>query len=159
TGGLTEIETGTSSTGAFEDRVELDQITLGTSQAFTSLTPNYGTLSVYTPVNLNGFTLTLDTGTQGFSRAYLGDTVSGSGAIVKIGTGWWFQFGHNTYVGPTDIRQGAIVVETNDALGSTSQVTTVEDGATLVVQFVPVQIANPITLFGTGGGTGAINIF
>src|SRR5262249_51451971 len=32
-------------------------------------------------------------------------------------------------------------------------------GATLVVQFVPVQIANPITLFGTAGGSGAINVY
>ncbi len=159
THGLVENETGSSAVFSFEDRIELDRITLAASQTFLCLTPNYGTLSVYTPVDLNGFTLTLDTGRQGFSRAYLGDVVSGTGQIEKIGTGWWFMFGENTYHGLTLIHEGAITIGANNALGSAQEGTVVDRGAQLIVQFVPVRTAEPITLNGGSGGLGDINVY
>jgi autotransporter-associated beta strand protein len=64
--------------------------------------------------------------------------------------------GLNTYTGLTTIGQGVIRVKHANGLGATSSGTVVSDGASMQLDGGITLAAEPITLNGTGGGSGAL---
>lgn len=129
-----------------------DMIRLSTSQAITTGLDTL--LWIVAPVNLNGFTLTLDGATQGDLRS----TVSGAGNLIKNGNSIWNVWGNNTYTGLTTVNAGMLSIKSGTALGTTDGGTVVNSGATLDAGYIGFQSAEPLTLNGTGvnGSNGAL---
>jgi len=84
----------------------------------------------------NSSRLYLDTG----QFTALGNTISGSGGVIKTGTGTVFMTGNNTYAGGTAIQQGAIRVTDTSFLGSGA--ITVLAGAALDLSIAGQQTLN-----------------
>ena len=88
----------------------------------------------------------------------LDSIVSGSGDLTKNGTGTLTVAGTNTYAGVTTISAGILKLGNQQALGSNTGKTVIEDGGTLDINGVAA--ANPaesIEVIGAGaGGIGAI---
>jgi fibronectin-binding autotransporter adhesin len=88
----------------------------------------------------------------------------GPQGIRKLGDGTLTLSGANTYSGTSTVSAGTLKVQSQTALGSTGNATTVADGATLELNYVPANNSSPIeeniTLNGAGvGGTeGALKI-
>jgi autotransporter-associated beta strand protein len=88
----------------------------------------------------------------------------GPQGIRKLGDGTLTLSGANTYSGTSTVSAGTLKVQSQTALGSTGNATTVADGATLELDYVPANNSSPIeeniTLNGAGvGGTeGALKI-
>jgi autotransporter-associated beta strand protein len=81
-----------------------------------------------------------------------------NGSITKLGSGILALSGANAYAGTTTISDGAIQVESSNALGSTAGVTNVADGAALYISGNGLSIAENFGIDGTGiSGGGAIN--
>ena len=92
-------------------------------------------------------------------------TGAGGGAgLNKIGAGTLVLTNDNTYKGNTTVNAGTLKVTSQTALGTVVNATTVADGATLELNYVPANNTSPIeeniTLNGAGvGGTeGALKI-
>ena len=88
----------------------------------------------------------------------------GPQGIRKLGDGTLTLSGANDYAGSSTVSAGTLRVESQTALGSTGNATTVADGATLELNYTPANNSSPIeeniTLNGAGvGGTeGALKI-
>jgi len=86
--------------------------------------------------------------------------ISGSGStLTKAGIGTFAMSGINTYSNTTTISTGTVVAASNNALGSTSNGTTVASGATLAFRGgITYSSAETVTINGTGYlGLGAMN--
>ncbi|HKO57006.1 MAG TPA: Ig-like domain repeat protein, partial [Thermoanaerobaculia bacterium] len=68
-------------------------------------------------VDLNGFTLTIETVSAAGIMVFRINPISGTGAIVKINNGGVRFEAANTYAGPTTINDGRIIVADAHALG------------------------------------------
>jgi len=93
-------------------------IALGASQTWTNdssntLTFNYST-STPTSLSLATNTLTI----SGSGATTINDPISGSGAIIKNGSGTLILSGSNTYTGTTTIGAGTLQANVTDAAGS-----------------------------------------
>ena len=98
---------------------------------------------------------TLTSGGNNASTTFSG-VISGTGGMIKAGTGSLTLSGTNTYSGVTTVSAGTLVAANTSALGATSSGTTVTAGATLNVDNVALA-AEPLTLNGAGvGGAGAL---
>lgn len=89
--------------------------------------------------------------------------ISGSGGLVKQGSGIFTLSGTNTYTGTTTINAGSILANNSQSLGTSAGGTIVNSGATLTVAGVSIADAltlNDATLAATGATTltGAINL-
>ena len=88
----------------------------------------------------------------------------GPQGIRKLGDGTLTLSGANDYAGSSTVSAGTLKVQSQTALGSTGNATTVADGATLELNYTPPNNSSPIeeniTLNGAGvGGTeGALKI-
>jgi autotransporter-associated beta strand protein len=79
-------------------------------------------------------------------------TLNSNPSLVKNGLGSIELSGQNVYGGTTTIQTGAIIVNNLTALGGTTNGTTVQAGAALLLE--SSVDAEPLTLFGDGPGTG-----
>jgi autotransporter-associated beta strand protein len=140
-------------------------------QGATVLT-NGGTISVLTSVTVNvagnGVTSTiqgpgsLDLASDDVVFAIADDpslavelrvsAVAEDGAITKTGAGVLALSGANTYDGATTVDAGAILVESNDALGATTSGTTVANGASIDFSGLGLSVPEDIAVAGTGDG-------
>jgi autotransporter-associated beta strand protein len=87
-------------------------------------------------------------------------TLTGSGAVTlpSAATAVYFQ-GTNTYTGATNINGGQLILSSNSALGTTTLGSVnVASGAQLqLAGGIPaISLNNPLTIAGTGSGSGAI---
>jgi len=88
---------------------------------------------------------------QSATTTYSG-SMTGNLALTKQGGGILWLPGANSYVGPTDVRAGLLIVQNNSALGASTAGTTVQNGATLDLQTGSnLTLAEPITLNGVNG--------
>jgi fibronectin-binding autotransporter adhesin len=106
-------------------------------------------------VLLGSGTLTL--GGNGTSTTFSG-IISGSGGLIKTGTGAIVFGGGNAYSGTTSVAGGVLELGNVSALGDTAGGTSVENGASLrIVQ--SLNIGNEtLSLKGAGGGSGALHV-
>jgi autotransporter-associated beta strand protein len=161
TAGIVDNGTNTSS-----NVINIAQLTLGADQQFAF--QNSGSdLKINSPVNLQSFTLTLNStisfntfGTAGGLRGL----ISGSGGITKTGIGGWELATDNSYTGPTTINQGTLAITSSNGLGALTSTTLVNPGAGLMLSpnSTDISVPNPITINGTGAGDpepGAIVVF
>ncbi|HXV12057.1 MAG TPA: autotransporter-associated beta strand repeat-containing protein [Burkholderiales bacterium] len=113
-------------------------------------------------IDTNGGTLTLNNSTT-ITQAAGG--ISGSGALVKDGTGTLTLSQNNTYTGGTTINAGTVIATNAGGLGDAAGGTTVNTGATLelrgtLVWAEPVTLAGGTLSRGTGNPTltGAVDL-
>jgi fibronectin-binding autotransporter adhesin len=101
---------------------------------------------------------TLTTGGDNTSTTF-GGTLSGSGDLVKQGTGTFTLTGASSFAGGTSLAQGRIDVGANAALGTGALA--MAGGTTLGLAADGLTVANNVTLAAGGGGavvdTGAFN--
>ena len=99
---------------------------------------------------------TLTAGGDNASTTFSG-VISGSGALVKMGTGALALSGANTFTGGSTAESGMLIAQNAAALGSSSAGTTVDTGAELQIASGITMNAMPLTLNGTGTvGQGAL---
>ena len=96
-------------------------------------------------VKLNANTLTIN---ENANTTY-GGTITGTGGIIKTNTGLLALTNASTYDGATAINAGAIFIQNNTALGSTTGATTVAAGAGLVLGS-NITVAENLSIAGTG---------
>ena len=80
----------------------------------------------------------------------LSGVISGTGSLIKNGTGTLSLSGNNTYTGTTSINVGALIIQNANSLGSAANGTTVASGAALQLQGGISVGAEALTLSGTG---------
>jgi fibronectin-binding autotransporter adhesin len=86
--------------------------------------------------------------------------IVGSGHLVKTGPGQMWLNASNTYTGLTLVNEGALVAFNADALGASGTGTTVNDGASLILNATGSTVREPIAIRGPGDGShGALNVF
>jgi autotransporter-associated beta strand protein len=131
-------------------------MTLGGSQTWNAAN---STLVMSSPINLNGFTLTLDGVQAPTGNDALTGIISGSGGLIKNGGSSWTISGNNSYLGTTTIIAGTLAINNNNSLGSSTAGTTVMAGGSLQVSNNLV-LTEPLMINGDGNNTsaGAINI-
>lgn len=99
---------------------------------------------------------TLTTGTNNASTSY-GGIISGSGGIVKTGTGTQTLTGANTYSGTTTVGSGILTAQNAAALGTTAGGTVVSSGGSLGLAGGITITGETLQLAGSGaGGQGAL---
>ena len=136
-----------------------------------TLTVNAGTLYINTGIVVTNAAVTLNAGTinngsiafnsltasnNGSTYAYIGSTMTGSGSLVKMGTGTLTFFGNtgNSYSGGTFINSGVISVagSSSNNLGASTGNLTVAGGASLAYATnANITVAN--ASFGSASGT------
>ncbi|MBX3751365.1 MAG: autotransporter-associated beta strand repeat-containing protein, partial [Opitutaceae bacterium] len=144
--------TGGITTSASDRTAVIEESNIGMSA-------NAFTMSVTSGTTSSGIDLQIDSILQngiGFTNS------NASTSLAKTGTGTLLLTGANTYQGVTDIQQGTVIIEHDDALGQTSpslgsldNSTTVQSGAQLQLQGGITVGNETLTLSGTGG-TGAL---
>ena len=90
------------------------------------------------------------------SYSFSGGPIKGTGELRKTGSGTVTLNASNSYSGVTTLTNGVLVVGNGFALGSTNSGTTVLNGARLELSNNGAIAAEPLTLYGTGGGLGAL---
>lgn len=87
-------------------------------------------------------------------------TVLGAGSLRKTGPGQMWLTVSNTYAGLTTVAEGALSVLDPHGLGASAAGTTVDDGATLEINFTGGMMPEPLALRGAGiAGNGALGVF
>jgi autotransporter-associated beta strand protein len=97
----------------------------------------------------------IDTGDfeNGVAASIISDGAS-SGSLIKKGNGILKLLGNNTYSGLTVVTGGVLRVAHPNALGSTAMGTVVPSGSRLELSGSVTLAAEPLTLYGNGGGLG-----
>ena len=101
-------------------------ITLGAAQTFDAGTVVGGGLAVTAKVALGGNTLTID----GTNNTTLSSAITGTGGVLKNGTGKLTITGPNTFSGGTTLANGALFADSNTALGTGTLTITSAGGST-----------------------------
>lgn len=119
--------------------------TLDSTQALYSAA---GTLTIAGSLKNAGYQLRL----QATSPIVLDGEVSGSGGLLKLGSGPLVIHSTNSYTGPTDVEVGTLLLANSGSIAS-SPTLTVAAGATLNVQGTPDLCPIPAGQTLTGNGT------
>ena len=105
-------------------------------------------------VNLNANTLT----TGDASNTTYSGAISGTGALIKQGSGNFTLNGSSAYSGATSATAGTLTAASNNALGGTGGGTSVSSGATLALSGGTTITGESLTLTGVGDSSnGALN--
>ncbi len=126
-GGGTTISAGTLQAGAANTLSANSSISVagGATLDLNGFDQSIGSLSGSGNATLGGATLT--TGGDNTSTAFSG-LISGSGGIIKTGSGTFTLSGANSYNGGTTISAGTLLLSGSGTLGATSNTTTVSGG-------------------------------
>jgi autotransporter-associated beta strand protein len=144
--------------------VNLTGGTLGLGDSATNITSfTFGGLAGNSNLALNtaflpASAVALTFGGNNQSTVYSG-VLSGSGSLLKLGTGVSTLSGTNTYTGLTTVAAGTLKLGSASAMGGTTSGTTINSGATLDLNGQNLSAINKaITVSGTGasGAGGAI---
>ncbi len=92
----------------------------------------------------------------GAGNTTISGIISGAGGLTKNDAGTLNLMSDNLYTGATTISGGILNIQDADALGAVGAGTTVADGAQLQLQGGITYAAEPLTINGNGGGTGAL---
>ena len=124
-------------------------IKLGGSQTWThnQINANSTGKSMAGGTDLNGHTLTWDMTNVQSNNRITHSNLTGTGSIIKDGTGWLGLGGTNTYTGSNTINAGTIDATSSTALGDANNPLTINTGGTLNMSG-NLSIGN---LTGTGG--------
>lgn len=148
---LTLNGSGTGGVGAFRNISGSNTfggaVTLGTGSTISS---DAGTLTLTGGITNAGFTTTF----TGAGNIAENGVISGTGGLTKNGGGIVTLSGANTYTGSTTISSGTLQVNTNNALGTVANGTTVTNGAVLRLNNVNYSTAEALTLNGSGISNG-----
>lgn len=102
----------------------------------------------------NGGTVDLGSGTLTIAGGYSGDrfqnTITGTGSLVKNGSGTWVLYGDNDFTGTTTINGGTIRIDNANGLGTTDGLVTVNSGAALELNAGANYPAQNLIINGTG---------
>jgi len=86
--------------------------------------------------------------------------VIGPGHIRKTGFGQMWLNASNSYAGLTTVVEGSLVAFNANALGNPTTGTTVNDGASLILNATGTTVREPLALSGAGDGAhGVLNVF
>ena len=118
-------------------------LTLNSNQSITSGNSTVN-LYLYGDIDTNGKDLTF----AGNGGAQVDSAISGSGGLIKTGSGTAAFYTSNTFSGPVQILQGSIGVYHGDALGATNGGTTVTNG-TILSLVGELTVREPLVLYGT----------
>jgi fibronectin-binding autotransporter adhesin len=155
--GTTTVNAGTLQLGVVNSLPSTSAVTVsgGTldlqsfGQSVGSVTLSSGTITSSTGV-LTGTSFSLQSGT-------VSAIIAGAGTVTKSTSGTVTLSGVNTYTGSTLINAGTLQINTNGALGTTLNGTTVASGAALKLNGVNYTTAEALTLNGSGiSGAGAL---
>ena len=93
----------------------------------------------------------------GYTTDRFQNTISGTGGLIKNGSGLLGMYGANTYTGETIINGGSIQLNNESGLGTIDAGTTVNDGASLILNAGTDYPAEALTITGIGvSGNGAM---
>jgi fibronectin-binding autotransporter adhesin len=152
-GGALNIRAGGVTNGSANGQIINNAITLWTNQTWNAIS---------NPLTFNGSITNTDatnllTISGSFNSAISG-VISGTGGLIKTGTGTNFLSGANTFSGVTTVSAGALNLQNNSALGSAGGGnTTVASGAQLQLQGGITVAGEALTISGTGlAGSGAL---
>jgi autotransporter-associated beta strand protein/T5SS/PEP-CTERM-associated repeat protein len=139
--GATSVNAGTLQAGATNTFAPLSAFTVasGGTLNLASFNQSIGSLAGAGSVALGAATLT--TGNDNTSTTFSG-TISGSGSLIKVGTGTLTLAGANAYTGGTTLAGGTLSLANNQALGSGVLTTT----GSVVDYASGVSIANAIVI-------------
>lgn len=118
-------------------------ITLATNQTWNATS---NTLAFNGNINNGTNLLTI----SGSFNSFISGVISGTGGLVKLGTGTNFLSGANIYTGNTAISAGALNLQNSSALGGANATATIASGATLQLQGGIVLTNQNLTLSGSG---------
>jgi hypothetical protein len=121
-------------------------LTLNTNQTFTStLAP----LQIASAIDTAGSTLTI----RAENEVQITGVISGSGGLSKLNSGQLALLAPNTYLGPTEITRGELIISNSLALGSSKYGTSVISNALLTL-YADIA-AEPFTISGRIRSVGA----
>ncbi|MCB1749227.1 MAG: filamentous hemagglutinin N-terminal domain-containing protein, partial [Gammaproteobacteria bacterium] len=147
TNGILALQGGAAIADAGVVTVTSGTLRIDASETFGTLNSSGGSSTV-----LNGGAVVLTVGGGTVAGA-----VSGAGALTKNGGGTLRLTADNSYSGTTTINAGLVRIESDDALGTTANGTTVANGAALELQGGIAVGAEALSLTGAGiGGNGAL---
>lgn len=134
TGGTT-IDAGTLALGAGGSLAAGGSINLGAAGAGFDISGGGSSQTIGALSGVAGTIVSLGANTLNFSGAasqIFGGTISGTGGIVKQGSGQQIFNGINTYMGPTNVNAGSLIIgDTNGSYASVAGDVTVASGATI----------------------------
>ena len=168
-GGVT-INGGTIEISKLSNGEEVGPLGVSNKSASNLVFSNGGILKINSTLTQNtdrGITLSTGGGEVNVanSMASFGGLITGSGNLVKSGTGIFAVLGKNTYTGGTTIKAGAVQLSSFDAneFGLGTGMVTLENGASLSMldtwdgDFDYVNTTCPLNLFVPAGATGRFN--
>jgi autotransporter-associated beta strand protein len=148
--GITTIEAGVLqlSNASALDFTNVD-VDVNNGLNINSLNASLGNLSGSGNVNISNQTLTV--GNDNLSAEYAGN-LSGTGEVIKIGTGIWTLDNPNSYSGGTILRGGEISVTADSSLGNATGALNFDGGTLQITGTTFNSTPRSISMTSNGGG-------
>jgi len=134
-------------------------IRLLADQSFVAQNADVAMVKIFT----DGHQLTIDGNgevsvtTIGLNGVFSHGDISGTGSVLKRGTGTLRLDATNTYTGPTIVESGVVVVRRSQAFGSTASGTTLMPGSVVRLEASSLNVPEPLTFSGGTLVVGATN--
>ncbi|MEO5803889.1 MAG: autotransporter-associated beta strand repeat-containing protein [Verrucomicrobiota bacterium] len=141
-GARVALNAGINATNTTDFNYFLIPFTLNSNQSIVTGNTDVN-LFVYGDIDMNGKDLTF----SGNGQAQVSSIISGTGGLIKNGSGRLFLYASNTFSGAAQINQGSVTIHHGNALGSTSGSTMVVSGAILVLNN-SITVPEPLVLSG-----------